>query len=156
MGGVPDARWQSDEQLHLTLRFIGEVERPQAEEIAAALGMIDRPRPVLAVRGAGMFGKSGQTRSLWAGVVRDEGLARLHDRVERALQRVGIAPDPRAFHPHITLARFPSRARGAIALPEDLAALVGTPTEIDNFVLYESSLGKNGATYTVVARYPLT
>ena len=51
MGGVPGARWQSDDQLHLTLSFIGDVDRPLADDIAACLTAIDRPRPAIALRG---------------------------------------------------------------------------------------------------------
>jgi len=108
MGGVPGARWQSDDQLHLTLRFIGEVDRPQADDIAASLGTIDRPRPTIALRGAGSFGHKGRVHSVWAGVAPDEALHQLHDRVSRALVLAGVAVEQRAFKPHITLARTTS------------------------------------------------
>ncbi len=71
MGGVPGARWQDDDQLHLTLRFIGEVERPLADDIAAALATVDRPRPTIALSGIGSFASSGRVHTLWAGIADD-------------------------------------------------------------------------------------
>jgi 2'-5' RNA ligase len=156
MGGVPGARWQSEDQLHLTLRFIGPVERPHAEEIAAVLDTVDRPRPTLTLRGAGIFGRAGRAQTLWAGIAPDDGLSRLHDRIERALQRVGVPPDRRAFLPHITLARFGAGTTPIGVLPEKLAALASMPCEVDAFSLYESSLGRDGAAYSVVEHYRLT
>lgn len=155
MGGVPGARWQTGEQLHLTLRFIGEVDRRAAEDIAMALGSIGHPRPRVALDGVGAFDRKAVVHTLWAGVAADEMLMRLRDRIERALARVGIPPDPRAFRPHITLARC-GRATGP--LDGFLAAhlgLRGAPVTLDAFLLFESSLGGAGATYTVVERYPL-
>jgi len=92
--GLPGARWQSEDQLHLTLRFIGEVDRPEAEDVAAALGAIDGPAPHIALTGVGAFDHRGAVHSLWAGVARNDSLKQLHDRVERALARVGLSPDP--------------------------------------------------------------
>ena len=97
MGGVPGARWQSDDQLHLTLRFVGEVDAPQADDVAAALGTVDRPRPTIALKGAGSFDHKGHVHSLWAGIAPDDGLKQLHERVDRALVRAGIPPEQRAF-----------------------------------------------------------
>src|ERR671911_367101 len=87
-----DFRWQSDEQLHLTLRFIGEVERPLANDLAHALASLRGPRFELRLAGLGSFDRrSGGVPSA---------------RIERICQAVGLAPERRAFHPHITLARW--------------------------------------------------
>jgi len=155
MGGVPGARWQSDDQLHLTLRFIGEVDRPQADDIAAALGTVDRPRPTIALNGGGSFDHKGKIHSLWAGIAPDEALNHLHARVERALVRAGIAPDQRAFTPHITLARLGRRAWPVAPFLGRLAGLASPPATIDAFILFESRLGHEGPSYEAVARYPL-
>ena len=58
MEGLPDVRWQDDEQLHLTLRFVGEVERPLAEDLAAALQQIRFDRFSIALAGVGKFEKA--------------------------------------------------------------------------------------------------
>jgi 2'-5' RNA ligase len=156
MGGVPGARWQDDAQLHLTLRFIGEVERPQADDISAALGAITQPRPTVALASVGAFDHKGKPHSLWAGIAPDEALRVLHARLNRALAGVGVAPEERAFKPHITLARL-DRAAGPVG-PFLLraAGLASPPTTLDAFLLFESILGREGAVYNAVARYPLT
>lgn len=155
MGGVPGERWQTDEQLHLTLRFIGEVDRPQAEDIAAALGAIARPRPTIALQGTGAFDRKGKVHTLWAGIAHDDGLAMLHDRVNRALSRVAIAPEERAFTPHITLARLNSPTETVAPFLARTADLASPPATLDAFLLYESTLGQSGPVYEAAARYPL-
>jgi RNA 2',3'-cyclic 3'-phosphodiesterase len=155
MGGVPGARWQSDDQLHLTLRFIGEVDRHQAEDIAVALATIDHPRPTVALAGAGSFVSKGHPHTLWAGIAADDALKLLHDRIERALTLAGVAPDPRAYKPHITIARL-NRTTGPIEpFLARAATLTSAPVTLDAFMLFESTLGSDGAVYDTVARYPL-
>ena len=155
LGGVPGARWQNDDQLHLTLRFIGEVDRPQADDIAAALGTIDRPRPTIALQGTGSFGKKGHVHSLWAGIAPDDALHQLYERVNRVLARIGVPPDPRGFKPHITLARLGRNAGPVEPFLARTAGLASPPATIDAFLLFESHLGREGASYEAVARYPL-
>jgi len=155
MGGVPGARWQTDDQLHLTLRFIGEVDRPQADDIAASLGTIDRPRPTIALRGGGSFGRKGHVHSVWAGVAPDEALHQLHDRVSRALVQAGVAAERRAFKPHITLARLGRGAGPVEPFVGRIAGLSSSAVAIDAFILFESRLGHGGAAYEAIARYPL-
>jgi 2'-5' RNA ligase len=155
MGGVPGARWQDDDQLHLTLSFIGEVDRPQADDIAAALEAVDRPRPTIALQGAGGFDRKGHVHSLWAGIAPDDALHQLHDRVNRALIAVGAKPEQRAFKPHITLARLGRQAGPVEPFLERIAGLSSAPLTLNAFLLFESRLGHNGASYEAVARYPL-
>jgi 2'-5' RNA ligase len=154
MGGIENARWQDDEQLHLTLRFIGEVDRHQAEDVAAALGSVHHPRLALALAGVGQFEKRGRG-AIWAGVAPQEGLKALHKKVDQACRRVGIPPDTRAYLPHITLARTGRAAGLADPFIERWAGLASPLFEVDSFRLYESRLGSEGASYTTIARYPL-
>lgn len=153
MGGIPGARWQDDAQLHLTLRFIGEVDRHMAEDVAAALGSVHHPAFAIALEGDGMFDKRGRIEALWAGVAPHAPLKSLHEKIDRALHRIGIAPEGRAYLPHITVARF-SRGAGVgearFHLPPG-----GERAHISQFCLYESMLGRDGAAYEIVARYPL-
>jgi len=155
MGGVPGARWQSDDQLHLTLRFIGEVDRPLADDVAACLAGVDHPRPTITLRGAGSFDHNGHVHSLWAGIAPDEALKQLHDRIGRALVRAGVAPEARAFAPHVTLARLGRQAGPVEPFLTRSASLASAPAMIDAFILFESQLGHEGASYEAVARYPL-
>jgi 2'-5' RNA ligase len=155
MGGVRGARWQSDDQIHLTLRFIGEIERHRAEDVAAALRRVTFPRPTIALAGTGTFDRKGVVHTLWAEVDADDALQALRIRIDRALVAAGIAPEGRALHPHITLARL---AKGAGPIEPFLARTAGLaspPVTIDTFILYESVLGRDGATYLAVERYPL-
>jgi 2'-5' RNA ligase len=154
--GLAGGRWQDDAQLHLTLRFIGAVDRPQAEDVAAALGSIDGPAPEIELAGVGVFDDRGAVHTLWAGVKRSDALKLLRDRVERALGRAGIAPDPRAFHPHISIVRFGSRAPDVAPFLASHAGLASSVMPIGEMLLYESRLGNEGAHYDAVARYPLT
>ena len=155
MGGVPGARWQTDDQLHLTLRFIGEVDGAQAEDIAVALTAVDRPRPEIALSGAGSFDHKGQVHSLWAGIAADDRLATLHKRIDRALVQCGLPPEARAYMPHITVARLGRRAGPVEPFLAHTAPLTSPPVTLDAFCLFESHLGSEGAVYDAVARYPL-
>ncbi|AXJ94646.1 MULTISPECIES: RNA 2',3'-cyclic phosphodiesterase [unclassified Sphingomonas] len=156
--GIPGARWQDDEQLHLTLRFIGDIDRPLAEDVAAALGGVHAPVPAVSITGVGRFEHRGRIEALWAGVAPSEALRHLHRKVEQACVRAGLPPERRAFLPHVTLARF-SRSAGVapeiggwLAMHAGLA-LPAFPSS--HIVLYESHLGSAGASYTPVARWPL-
>jgi 2'-5' RNA ligase len=155
MHGVRGVRWQDEDQLHLTLRFIGEVDRHLANDVAAALGAIRHPVFTVALNGIGQFERRGKG-ALWAGVTPHDSLRALHKKVDQACQRVGTEPDGRAYHPHITLARF-GRGSGPIdAFVEEEGGLSSTPFAVDSFGLFESHLKADGAVYSMVARYPLT
>lgn len=153
MQGVPGARWQDDEQLHLTMRFVGEVDRHQAEDVAVALGRVRGQRVTAWVNGVGQFDSA-----LWAGVSPRAPLAALHAQVDGALRLAGIAPDNRAYLPHITLARLPKSRRDDPAVTGWLADHAGLATEsftLDRLILFESTLGSEGARYETVAFWPL-
>ncbi|HYJ30494.1 MAG TPA: RNA 2',3'-cyclic phosphodiesterase [Allosphingosinicella sp.] len=155
MGGITGARWQTDGQLHLTLRFIGEADRHLAHDIHAALGAIHHPRFEIAVNGLGTFERRDRPETVWAGVAPHESLKALHKKVDQALARVGIGPDTRAFHPHITLARLNRSAGPVHDFLADAAGLSTPPFTVDGFTLYESRLSLEGAVYTAVELYAL-
>jgi len=155
MGGISGARWQRDDQLHLTLRFIGEVDRHRAGDIHAALGGIHHPPFEIALNGIGTFDRRGQPDAVWAGVTPHEPLKALHNKVDAALARVAVGPDQRAFLPHITLARL-KRSSGPVGnLLEQSGGLASAPFPVDHFALFESDLTPEGAVYTIVERYKL-
>jgi 2'-5' RNA ligase len=151
-----DFRWQDDEQLHLTLRFVGEVDRPVAEDLAAALSRLQSPRLELRIAGVGRF-EQRNSGALWAGVEPKGPLAALAVKVERVCQSVGLDPERRAFHPHITLARWKGRrTREVHAFLECHRGLSSEPFDVDSFALYESLLSRHGARYEVVETHPLS
>ena len=154
MGGVANARWQDDRQLHLTLRFIGEVDRHMAQDIASALAGVRQPPFEVALAGVGSFVKRGRG-TLWAGVKPLKPLKSLHKKVEQACLRAGLAPEMRAYHPHVTLARIGRTAGPVEPFIARWAGLSGSPFAVEDFCLYESTLGSEGAAYTIVERYPL-
>lgn len=158
MHGVPDARWQDDEQLHLTLRFIGEVDGARAEDVATALAGVRADRVEARIAGVGSFGPGGAATTLWAGVAPRPPLAALHARIDRALTMAGLEPERRAYRPHVTLAR-PSRGAGRDPSVHrwlaDHAGLTGPAFTCERLTLYESTLGRDGARYRAVAAWPL-
>lgn len=156
MHGVEGARWQSDDQIHCTLRFIGEVDRHQADDIAAALARVTTAPFDLALSSVGTFDRRGRIDTLWAGVTPHDSVAALHARVDRACIHAGCAPEHRAYLPHITLARL-SRASGPLhAFLAANAGLSSPPFPVTEFGLYESILGREGPVYHLAERYPLT
>jgi 2'-5' RNA ligase len=154
-GGLPGARWQDEGQLHCTLRFIGEVDHHRAEDVAAALGSMRHPPMTLRLGEPGVFGQGGRAEALWVGVTPREDLKALHDKIDRTLVRTGLAPEGRAYVPHITLARFSRRMAPPVEVTGGLLAPPPLAFEVDAFQLFESELGSEGAHYTAVARYPL-
>lgn len=154
MGGIPGARWQDDEQLHLTLRFIGEVDRHRADDIAASLASVHHHAFEVMLSGVGSFGRRGKG-AVWAGVQPQNDLKILHKKVDQACLRAGIEPDMRAYHPHITIARLGRGAGPTEPFLERWAGLSSGPFAVDSICLYESRLGSEGASYTVAERYKL-
>ena len=155
MDDSPELGWVKDDNLHLTLRFIGEVERPLADDIAAALGRIRAAPFALSLDGIGRFDRR-TGGALWAGVAPKAPIAALAVKVERVCTAAGVPPERRAFHPHITLARFHRRSAAfAEALTARNRALASPPFEVTEFILYQSHLSRHGAHYEAVARYEL-
>ncbi len=153
--GVPGARWQKREQLHLTLRFIGEVDGAEANAIDDALATIAVPSFTLELKGVGSFGGKNP-RDLWAGAAPNEALVRLNRKIESALQRIGLEPEARKFTPHVTLARLKNAPRGAVMdYLTDHALYASTPFAVTAFCLYSSKLTSDGSIYRVERAYPL-
>jgi 2'-5' RNA ligase len=154
------ASWEQPGKLHLTLKFLGEVELPRVEALAQAAGRAaEGLGPFgLAVAGAGSFPPRGSPRVLWLGVEDPSGgLARLRARLEDECAREGFAREQKAFRPHLTLARLRSR-EGA----EQLGALhretrFGPQTfTVSELAVVRSELLPGGARHTPVSRHPLT
>ena len=155
--GLPGARWVSEENFHLTLRFLGEVDGAQAHDLDAALSRIRMPSFDLSLTGVGHFGEGSKLRTVWAGVERNEQLLRLREKVENACQAAGLPPDGRKFRPHVTLARFKS-SPGAGKLQDYMSRhslLRFGPFTVDGFALFSSFLKHSGAIYRIEAEYAL-
>lgn len=155
--GLPVGRRVREENLHLTLAFLGDVSDDGLEEAHAALAAI-RAAPVeLRFEGLGVFGES-KPRALYAAVAPAPGLVELQQSVVRAVRRAGIAPEARRFVPHVTLARFRGFDSEAVALAAFLTAHGGAgiaPVRVVAFSLMSSRLRPDGAVYEELALYPL-
>ncbi|MDT8329500.1 RNA 2',3'-cyclic phosphodiesterase [Roseomonas gilardii] len=156
VGGIPGAKWVPPDNYHLTLRFIGAIERWRAEEVDEALAAI-RARPFdLSLCGVGTFEKAGRIQSLWVGVERTEALSHLQAKVETALQRVGLEPERRRFAPHITLARVDrAEVPKLVSYVQAHNLFRAPPVRMEQFTLFSSLLGKEHSVYTPEVEYAL-
>lgn len=154
--GIAAARWVEPENMHLTLRFLGEVDGGQAADVDSALGGIKVPAFDLNLNGIGQFGDGRKVRTLWVGVEPHELLMRLQTKVENAVQRAGLPPEGRKYKPHITLARFKSNPGPKLGryLCENSLFRLG-PIPVNDFALYSSFLSPKGAIHRVETDYPL-
>ena len=154
-GGIPGARWAHDDQLHLTLRFIGEVDENVAHDIDDALVSIRAPGFELELSGVGEFGGKNP-RALWAGVRANGALMHLQKKVETALQRIGLEPETRKFSPHVTLARLRGAPREKVMqFLSEYGLFASGPFRIARFVLFSSHQGSGGSVYHAERIYPL-
>jgi RNA 2',3'-cyclic 3'-phosphodiesterase len=154
-GGIPGARWCQCEQLHLTLRFIGEVDGRDAAAIDDALVSIRAPRFTLQLKGVGEFGGKNP-RALWAGIRDDTAVQHLQRKIESALQRIGLPAEERKFAPHVTLARLRGSPRDRVITFLAAHALYASPPfDVNAFILYSSHLSPNGSLYRPEHAYPL-
>jgi RNA 2',3'-cyclic 3'-phosphodiesterase len=154
-GGVPGAKWQPVENLHLTLRFIGEVDEPTAADIDQMLSGLQEKAFDLTLRGVGEFG-GRDPHALWAGVAASPALLHLVAKIESALQRMGLPAETRKYAPHVTLARL--RDAPVVKVRDFLAANAAFdsgPFPVREFSLFSSFQTPRGSLYRVEQSYPL-
>lgn len=156
---APDvkASWERPEKIHVTVKFVGEVEAGRvgvlseaAGRAAAQAGPFD-----LTVGGTGAFHTQGNPRVLWVGVEDGSGaLARVQQRLEDECSALGFPREKRPFHPHLTVARLRATA-GAKALGALNRATAFEPASfrVGELVLMRSELGPGGSKYTAVSRH---
>jgi 2'-5' RNA ligase len=165
---APDARWVSDESMHLTLKFIGEWPPERLEDLKRALAGVRGQLAEITFSGTGFFPTPKSARVFWIGIQAGSELAALAAAVDTVTSALGIESEQRAFTPHLTLARTGSgrpqrmssngRNPSFQRLQEKLAAMpapaFGTMSPRE-FFLYESKLSPKGAQYTKVESFPL-
>ena len=150
--GLPGARWTPREQMHVTLRFVGDVDGGVFDDLRAALGEVSPPAFAMRLKALGHFPPRGEPHVLWAGVTPEPALELLQHGVEQAFEPLGFPTEGRAFRPHVTLGRTARDAR-----PRDLAGLEAafaqipfdrtvTISELD---LMQSTLRPDGPVYQV-------
>jgi len=154
--GLPGARWRPLESLHVTLRFFGDIAEPVAADLDAELAMIDAPAFELSLQGVGCFGEGARIEAVWAGVADNPALRHLAGSCETAARRVGLRPETRKFHPHVTLAYLrrpdPAMVAGWIAAHN---LLHSPPFRAERFGLYSSWRTREGSRYRRERDYPL-
>jgi 2'-5' RNA ligase len=156
--GLSDAKWIGRDQMHLTLRFIGEVDERQCEAMKAGLAGIHSSTFELKLSGVGQFPPRGKPRVLWVGVKAPLALNDLQQKVERSVVALGLLAEDRPFSAHITLARL------KIPPPPEVvqqyltrhSAFSTETISIEQFTLYSSHLTPSGATYRREGVYALS
>ncbi len=155
--GVPGAKWTDPDQMHLTVRFIGEVDGGVMEDILGALATVRADSFSIHLKGVGHFPPRQDPQTLWIGVEKSEGLSLLRSRVESALARAGVPRERRKFHPHVRLAYLRNSKLSKVAIYLSQHALLEVaPFEVTEFSLYSSQLASNGAIHRQEAVYTLS
>ena len=155
-----DVKWVERENLHLTLKFLGDLTEEAAGRLGGALAAEAArwPRLKLAFEGIGAFPERGVPRVVWAGCAGDlERLAGLAGAVERAAEAVGVPREGRHFVAHLTIGRVKSarhekRLRAAI---ENQRAVPLGSAEVGEFALMRSTLTSSGPVYERMRGFPL-
>ena len=159
LGPYAPLRWVHPQNMHVTLKYVGDWQVNRLDEIIHSLSEVRLPasEPVLNVSlaGLGFFPNARSPRVFWADAENTTALRQLHSRVDAALQPLGIAPEVRPYHPHLTLARIAEE----ISLDNLYRAIEDLPTREyglinpDQFVLFESSVTPAGPIYRKVAEF---
>ena len=158
--GAEQLRWVRPEGIHLTLKFLGDVDRARVDDVITSLQACIQPFTIeLNMGNLGSFG-GRRPRVVWVGLDgQTQSLADLAKTVEGALERLGFPAERRPFAPHLTLARV--RERATAAERERLASLIEgyqTPplpdVSLSRVALIQSILGPGGATYQTITKFP--
>jgi 2'-5' RNA ligase len=155
--GIPGARWVAPDQIHLTVRFIGDVDGNLFHDIKNVLEEIQIPPFELHMKGMGHFPPRGKPRVIWAGIERSEPLQLLRKKIDIALLKIRVEPEKRKFSPHITLARLknsPQHKVGNFLAGNNMFSQ--EPFTAEDFRLYSSVLTPKGAIHKVERIYQLT
>lgn len=157
--GFP-VRWVKAAQLHLTLRFLGEVREAERSKLEPALEetVCGRRRFSVRLGGVGAFPSPRCPRVVWVGVRGPPDLGELQRAVDARVRELGLPSEPRAFHPHVTLGRARRSAeRSAFDAFETVAPTVGYAAdfEVKSVEMMRSELGRAGARHSVLSSFRL-
>jgi 2'-5' RNA ligase len=153
----PDARWTRPEGIHLTLKFLGQINDVQVERVTGALASLGRFEAFwVEVKGFGFFPDARRPRVFWVGLEAPPELSELATRVEALMEGIGFPREQRVFTPHLTLARFqvPRPQPALRELLNQQGELDLGRFEVSELFLFESKLSPRGAEYRKVARFP--
>jgi 2'-5' RNA ligase len=150
-------RWSPPGNLHITTKFIGEWPEARLEELKTALGSLSSPGAIaITISKLGFFPNPHSPRIFWAGVQGGDALAALAQATDAVAAQLGVAPETRAYSPHLTLARIdaPGRLTDLLRAVADLPSLDFGSFTVDRFYLYQSRTGPAGSVYTKLAEFP--
>jgi RNA 2',3'-cyclic 3'-phosphodiesterase len=154
-GGILGARWIDPDSFHITIRFIGDIEQGLGREVAHALDRMEIKPFNIRLKGIDVFG-GNKPHAIIAHVEESVELRRLQQAQERICQSLGLAPEPRKFIPHVTLARLreadPKALRNFI---ESHALYRSTDIRVERFVLFSSRPSRGGGPYAVEGAYAM-
>ena len=152
-------KWTKRENLHITLKFIGDVPDDTYSEIETRLTAADfNTGPMdLKFTGCGKFGKNSDMNIFWVGMEKNEKLEDMFNRIEAALEKAGFPKETRAFKPHITVARNKKtfNFKSFFQLIDDNKERVISEFTITRFQVFKSLLTPEGPIYTVLKEIPL-
>ena len=155
--GIPGARWVALDQLHLTVRFIGDVDGALFHDIKNTLEEVNIPPFDLQLKGVGHFPPRGTPRVIWVGLKKSKPLELLRKKIDTALMKIRVEPERRKFSPHITLARLKNSPIQKVAnFLSGNGLFSQEPFQVDDFKLYSSTLTSKGAIHTIERIYSLT
>ena len=159
---VPDAKasWSRDANLHLTIKFLGEIPQFAVPDISAAAtrAVVGMAPFSIRLEQTGSFPKGSQPRALWIGISDSSGkLGDLHTRLEHEAAKEGFVRDSRPFHPHLTVARLrqPQHAR-TLATAHKEREFEGVEIEVSELLVIRSELGSEGSKYSIISRHALS
>jgi 2'-5' RNA ligase len=154
--GLPGARWEGRDKLHLTLLYLGEVDGRVHREVIDALGKLRSPRFEMTLKGIGVFPPRGAPTSVWAGVADPGPVTLLRQRVEGCLRNVEVEVDRRKFVPHVTLARLgDTPVDDVVAFMSGHVLFRSEAFTVDRALLYSSVRTQRGSQYRIEAGFPL-
>ena len=154
----PGLPWTSAKQIHLTLRFIGEVDVDQFDRITECLNNVSATPFELCPAGTGFFPDAAKPSIFWFGLQESPALLKLKQKVDAALKKsIGLSPETRSFVPHVTLLRFKTHPSEELvaALSAKFSDLGMAEFKVNAFSLYSSQLSNSGAVYVKEAGYKL-
>lgn len=153
---LPGVTWTPSEQLHVTLRFLGDVPREKIDALGTRLATVRVASFLLPLEGLGTFPPNRPPRVVWLGVgAGHPRLFQLRQRLDDALLAAGLTPDLRTFHPHVTLARCRENAPGLAAWLHSHREPAAPTFRVDAFELFASTLRPAGAIHTLKHKFPL-
>ena len=154
---APQAKWVRPENIHITLKFLGETESAKLTAIQTALAAIrSRQAVALQFRGLGFFPNEKRAKVFWAGIESSANLPPIAADIDQAMHKLGFPPENRSFTPHLTLARLepPGIPAKLFAAAEERSARDFGSFVAREFHLLESKLKPAGAEYTTLQFFP--